>query len=135
MTRRQESRLFGDCLRTERVRLKLNQTEFGALGGVSKATQVAYEANASEPQTTYLWKLAEAGVDTSWIVTGKRAAKTTQWDLLFEIRDLVEEWAREQSDPPLQEQKDRLLRSLYNQFCANGRIEPSEVESTFRMLG
>ena len=135
MTKRQEYRLFGDYLRSERVRLNLNQSEFAALGGVSKTTQVAYEANATEPQATYLWRLAEAGVDTAWIVTGQRAAKGTQWDLLFEIRDLVEEWAREQRDPPLQEQKDRLLRSLYNQFCANGRIESSEVESTFRMLG
>lgn len=115
--------------------MKLNQTEFGALGGVSKATQVAYEANATEPQASYFRRLHEGGVDTGWIITGQRATKGPQWALLFEIRDLVEEWAKEQSTPPTQEQKDRLLRSLYNQFCSSGEIDREEVVSTFRIVG
>jgi transcriptional regulator with XRE-family HTH domain len=133
-TKNRDTRLFGYFLKTERIRLKLNQSEFAALGGVSKATQVAYEADATEPQLAYLWRLAEAGVDFAWVLIGRRGAKGPQWDLLFEIRDLVEVWAQERSTPPPQEQKDRLLRSLYNQFSANGQIEREEVESTFRMI-
>jgi transcriptional regulator with XRE-family HTH domain len=135
VTKRQESRLFGDCIRHERLRLKLNQSSFAELGGVSKATQVAYESNATEPNLTYLWRLGEAGVDATWVLTGRRDTKGIQWELLFEIRDLVEVWSQEQRDPPSREKKDRLLRSLYNQFCANGEINTAEVESTFGLVG
>ena len=134
-SKRQEYRPFGDLIRGERLRLKLNQTDFAALGGVSKATQVAYEANTTEPQASYFRRLHEAGVDIGWILTEKRATKGIQWGLLFQVRDLVEEWAREQSSPQPQEQKDRLLRSLYNQFCASGEIDSSEVESTLKIAG
>lgn len=131
----QKYRPFGELIRAERQRLQLNQTEFAALGGVSKATQVAYEANSTEPQGSYFRRLHEAGVDTGWIITGQHSPKGIQWPLLFEIRDLVEEWAQEQSAPPGLEQKDRLVRSLYNQFCATGQIDTEEVESTLRIAG
>jgi len=113
----------------------MTQAEFAAIGHVSKATQVAYEANETEPQATYLARLAEAGADATWILTGQSAPNEVRWEMLFEIRNLVEEWAEEQRKPPAQEQKDSLVRSLYNQFCASGSIKPQEVQATFRIVG
>ena len=130
---RQEYSPIGDLIRGERLRLKLNQTDFAALGGVSKATQVAYETNSTEPQASYFRRLHETAVDIGWILTEKRVMKGIQWDLLFQVRDLVQKWAQAQSSPQSQERKDRLLRSLYNQFCASGEIDSSEVESTLRI--
>lgn len=134
-TKRQYFRKFGDFIRTERARLKMTQAEFAAIGHVSKATQVAYEANETQPQADYLALLAEAGADAMWILTGRGAPAEVKWEMLFEIRNLVEEWAEEQRKPPTQEQKDSLVRSLYNQFCATGTIRPQEVQATFRIAG
>lgn len=50
----------------------LNQTDFGAFGGVGKHTQINYEKGESYPDVRYLVSLADAGFDTSYIVFGKR---------------------------------------------------------------
>jgi len=134
-TKIQEFRNFGDFIRSERQRLKMTQAEFAAIGRVSKTTQVSYEANETEPQASYLARLAEAGADATWILTGRSAPSEVKWEMLFEIRNLVEEWAEGQRKSPTQEQKDNLVRSLYNQFCATGTIKPQEVQATFRIAG
>lgn len=59
-------------LREERKRLKLNQTAFGELGGVGLQTQSRYEQGRFAPDSLYLAKLAEAGVDVLYILTGNR---------------------------------------------------------------
>lgn len=61
-------------LREERERLGLNQTEFGALGGVRKQAQIKYEKGARKPDAKYLEGIAAAGVDVGYILTGDRAA-------------------------------------------------------------
>lgn len=61
---------FGGRLREERTRLGLNQTEFAALAGVTKKTQGLYEAGDRAPDALYLAAIAEAGVDTTYVLTG-----------------------------------------------------------------
>lgn len=63
----------GDRLREERDRLGLNQTEFGALGYVSRGTQKAYELGTNSPDLRYLSALEQAGVDVQYVLTGARA--------------------------------------------------------------
>ncbi|WP_448632814.1 MULTISPECIES: helix-turn-helix domain-containing protein [Pseudomonas fluorescens group] len=62
----------GERLREERERLGLNQTEFGALGSVSRGTQKAYELGTNSPDLRYLASLEEAGVDTAYVLSGRR---------------------------------------------------------------
>ncbi|ACR32481.1 helix-turn-helix domain-containing protein [Burkholderia glumae] len=64
----------GARLREERTRLKLSQTAFADLAGVTKATQGNYETNKRSPDTTYLAAVARNGVDIQYVVTGQRAA-------------------------------------------------------------
>lgn len=60
-------------LREERERLGLSQSAFGALGGVSKGSQIAYEQGRAQPGAAYLERLASGGVDVRYVLTGSRA--------------------------------------------------------------
>lgn len=64
---------MGDRLREERQRLGLNQTEFGAIGGVTKKTQMLYESGDRHPDAAYLAAVTQAGVDVLFVLMGKRS--------------------------------------------------------------
>lgn len=63
---------FGARIREERERLRLNQTAFSAIGGVTKKTQMLYESGERFPDIRYLSAIQEIGVDTRYIITGER---------------------------------------------------------------
>jgi len=133
-TKKPASRLFGNNLRVERVRLGLNQSDLAKIGGVSKATQVAYEADSTKPDASYLARITEAGVDVYWLLTGRRVSPGVQWDLLFEIMALVEEWMGERGKPTPSSERNDLLRTLYAQFSADSRIDTEQLRATFRLV-
>ena len=62
----------GDRLREERDRLDLSQADFAALAGQGRSSQIRYEAGERAPDTDYLAKIAEAGADIVYILTGQR---------------------------------------------------------------
>lgn len=68
-----QSVFIGERLRAERQRLDLNQTQLGESGGVTKKTQMLYEAGERFPDAAYLAAIADAGADIRYIVTGDRA--------------------------------------------------------------
>lgn len=63
---------FGARLQEERERLALNQTDFAEIGGVKKRAQVNYESGERSPDADYLARLAGAGVDVLYVLTGRR---------------------------------------------------------------
>lgn len=69
---------FGDRLREERVRMGLNQTEFGELAGVTKKSQMLYEADERAPDARYLLAITEAGANVLYILTGLNQEVTGQ---------------------------------------------------------
>ena len=68
----------GERLREERERLGLNQTEFGALLGVSRSTQKNYELGANSLDLRYVSALEECGVDAAFVLTGRRSTRLGQ---------------------------------------------------------
>lgn len=82
-------------LRKERKRLEFGQSDFAFVGGCGRTTQIKYEAGESFPNTDYLEKIAAAGADVGYIVTGKRhqdrnaiaADLSEQLDLIYHIAD------------------------------------------------
>ena len=50
----------------------MNQTQLGELGGVTKKTQMLYEAGDRFPDAAYLAAIAAAAADIRYIVTGER---------------------------------------------------------------
>jgi transcriptional regulator with XRE-family HTH domain len=65
---------FCERLRAERTRLGLNQTDFAALAGVTKKTQMLYEADERVPDANYMAAIAKGGADLYFIITGQRIA-------------------------------------------------------------
>ncbi len=68
---------FGDRLREERIRLGLNQGELANVAEVSKTTQFNYEKGERSPDAPYLAKVAAAGVDVLYVLTGQRVAPSS----------------------------------------------------------
>lgn len=67
---------FGDRLREERRRLGLTQTEFAAISGQKKQSQVRYESGERSPDGNYFAALARADVDIMYVLTGTRESET-----------------------------------------------------------
>lgn len=63
----------GERLKKERERLGMSQTALAEIGGVGKTTQINYEKNNRSPDTGYLSALEAVGVDTYYVLTGRRA--------------------------------------------------------------
>ena len=57
----------------ERKRLGLKQAEFAALVGTDVPKQSLYENDRRELRGAYLARLAAAGVDVGYVLTGKRS--------------------------------------------------------------
>lgn len=64
---------FGDRLREERKRLDMSQPVFGEIAGITKKTQMLYEAGERYPDAAYLAAIAAAGADVQYIITGRRS--------------------------------------------------------------
>lgn len=68
MSTRSES--IGERLREERKRLGLSQTDFARLAGVHLNTQSRYEKGEREPDSSYLERLGNEGVDVNYVLFG-----------------------------------------------------------------
>lgn len=74
---------IGMRLAVERQRLGLNQAEFGEACGVSKTSQVNYEAGRRSPDSQYLAQAVRAGVDVMFVITGvKQVTDNAQDDFI-----------------------------------------------------
>lgn len=62
---------FKTRLKGERKRLGLNQEKFAQLGGVTRDTQLNYENGSRKPDSDYLQRLSDAGIDVLFLFTGK----------------------------------------------------------------
>lgn len=74
---------FSARLRQERKAKRLNQSDFGALGGVGLQTQSRYEKGETEPSAAYLADLAHSGVDVLYILTGQRQSASLSDDVSY----------------------------------------------------
>jgi len=63
---------FGSRLAQERKRLGLKQAGFAGLVGTNVPTQSLYENGRRALRADYLARIAEAGVDVRYILTGRR---------------------------------------------------------------
>lgn len=63
----------GGRLSAERQRVRLTVADFALQCGVTKQTQIKYEANANFPDTRYLEAAITRGVDVMYVLTGLRS--------------------------------------------------------------
>lgn len=83
---------IGQRLRTCRKRIGLTQAKLAEIGGVSLNTQHRWETGGGLPSTEYLFRVADAGVDLIWVLTGQSVANDLtdegESELLNRFRDL-----------------------------------------------
>jgi phage repressor protein C with HTH and peptisase S24 domain len=63
---------FSERLREQRVELGMSQTEFAAVAGVGKQSQINYESGKRQPDAAYLSAISGIGADVLYILTGRR---------------------------------------------------------------
>jgi transcriptional regulator with XRE-family HTH domain len=63
---------FGTRLKEERKRLGFKQAEFAALVGTDVPKQSLYENDRRALRAAYLSRVAAAGVDVAYVLTGRR---------------------------------------------------------------
>lgn len=81
---------FGDRLTEERQRLGFTQAEFAKKIGISRNSQVNYEAGKREPGVGYLETVGKLGIDVSYITTGiKLAVDTMEYRVLVKMLDEI----------------------------------------------
>jgi transcriptional regulator with XRE-family HTH domain len=71
---------FCERLKEERLKLDMNQTQFGEAGGVLKGAQIKYESGARFPDSRYLEAIAAIGVDVQYVLTGVLSANALTVD-------------------------------------------------------
>ena len=80
---------IGKRLQLERTRLNFSQTEFAERTGVSRAAQAGYEGGRSLPDLAYALKAQEAGLDLTFLLSGRTSAQTSvdifDWALAEEL--------------------------------------------------
>lgn len=64
---------YGERLREERIRLGLSQPELAAACGVSRNSQINYEAEKNSPAISYFQHAADRGMDIAYVISGVRA--------------------------------------------------------------
>lgn len=110
---------IGARLREERIRLGFSQTDFAALAGASKKSQIRYEADeGGGPDCAFLTAVAAAGVDVSYVVTGRRSGVASppgaNLDLLQVCLAGVEEGLEASGRVMPPDKKAQLVAMLYD---------------------
>jgi transcriptional regulator with XRE-family HTH domain len=82
---------FGERLKVERQRLHLTQERMAEVGGVRKNTQCLYEAGRSAPDSVYLQRLQEIGLDITFLFYGERN-RTTLGPVEQALFTMYESW-------------------------------------------
>ena len=80
---------FSDRLREERVETGMSQTEFAAVAGVGKQSQINYESGKRHPDASYLSAIAGIGVDVLYILTGRRELSASQPRTMKDVHNAV----------------------------------------------
>ena len=113
-------RPFAERIRQERARLGISQSQLAVAGGISKATQVAYEGGTHVPNMDYLAAISTFGVDILFLLTGSSKGQFVEdeydWELMSDIFETISEWAEEQNLKINAKKHVVLIRMLYREF-------------------
>ncbi|UIN20838.1 helix-turn-helix domain-containing protein [Herbaspirillum frisingense] len=71
---------FHERLKFERKRLGLSQEKFALLGGVTRDAQMNYENGSRKPDSGYLQRIFEAGVDVAFLFSGSPSTEALEQD-------------------------------------------------------
>lgn len=136
---------FCERLRAERTRLGLNQTDFAALAGVTKKTQMLYEAGERVPDTNYMAALGQAGADLYFIITGQKilvpnpAASASAWapidgEKLGRIIEMLEAAAKQAGRRWPAKKLAEVAAEIYNALGQEQQFDQPRVERILKLV-
>ncbi|MDU9028731.1 helix-turn-helix domain-containing protein [Pseudomonas mediterranea] len=132
---------FCERLRAERTRLGLNQTDFAALAGVTKKTQVLYEAGERVPDANYLAAITAAGADLGFIIGQKIAATSTApaWapidsEKLVRIVEMLEAAAKQAGRRWPTKKLAEVATEVYNALGGDQGFDQPRVERILKLV-
>lgn len=85
---------IGGRLFSERTRIRMTLVDFALQCGITKQTQIKYEANQNSPDTKYLSACMSRGVDVMYVLTGYRSHDA----LSDEHQNLIEAYEASSAD-------------------------------------
>ena len=119
--------ILSSSLKHERNRLGLTLQQMAEVGGVSRSSQVGYEASARVPDAAYLKNIAAAGADVYFVLYGERlsfeGAKPFDWDLHDRVLQTIEDWLSERRLTISFEKSMLLLRLFLAHFALVERVD------------
>lgn len=119
--------VLGGRIREAREAKGLSQREFGALGGVLKLAQMNYEKGARVPSAEYLYSLSLHGIDTNYLLTGRKSGEAEaihpgiNRQMLAASIDTVWRFSRDAQPPLGSEDFAGCVSLLYSTFSLVGR--------------
>lgn len=119
-------------LRLERVRLGLTQASLADYGGVSNATQVAYEGGKTKPSLDYLARVFDAGVDIHYVITGRKQPGIS-WSLVRDVASAADAWSSSRAVPATIEERVDFMRALYSASEDEGLVDRGLLEAMIRL--
>ncbi len=125
-------------LREERERLGLNQSDFAEKAGKGLVSQSRYEAGARQPDVSYLIKIARAGADVLYILTGRRESAEpvyTDQECLIRAIAVVERGLEEAGKVYEAEEKAELIGAAYEILKKAGpSVSREEEDNVIRLI-
>jgi len=135
---RPKKRPYAERLRLERARLGISQAQLAEAGGVSKTTELAYEADKYVFDVEYLDAVGAVGVDTTYVQNGLRVSEFVvqnfDWDLHQQLIVLALEAAELENVVLPPAKLAQIVRMLYTKFSESKRIEPAELAGLLRLV-
>lgn len=136
---------FCERLRAERTRLGLNQTDFAALAGVTKKTQMLYEAGERVPDANYMAAIGQAGADLYFIITGQKilvpnpAATASAWapidgEKLGRIIEMLEAAAKQAGRRWPAKKLAEVAAEIYNALGQEQQFDQPRVERILKLV-
>lgn len=122
---------IGKRLQEERKRVKFNQTDFAALGGIHKKTVIEYEQDRTNPDASFLSAIAAFGADVQYIVIGKRSININEESALYSIRP-DQKALLDNYEHCTKEDKDAIKRMAFLAAHAAEQDETQQDEMNFQ---
>lgn len=130
--------VYGLRIRNERIRLGYTQANWAKRCGVSKTSQVNYEAGTYRPDVAYLSGAVSLGADPLYLLAGRstaaNAAVVLDWDLAEEIMSIIDAWAADKRHPVSAATRMQLLKLFYSQFSISGKVDEHDVRKSLAMV-
>lgn len=126
---------ISERLKAARTSIGLKQIELAQAGGVSRATQMSYEAGTTEPTTEYLRNIQKTGIDISFVLFGiktpESVAEASEWMMLHQAVEAIDDLFRLHRIHAPSNLRRRLVETLYDDLRVATKDPKSFISPSF----